>query len=241
MRHVRGLRPLFFIKVLKLQLRLPFLWKTNLPLTYGYIEYFPMWVRRTFLDTAIYLSPPLIVPLSSPFACSQPSSTSTSPRSAELAFTGSTQLSRWRFCRRASRSRSGRSDPRRSRVSRCCPSGPAAPWPQCGSLGPSPAPGFSADRHIGLGHLPRRDSPTISDWGKTLQVKLCYNWHTGEQKLCPKWHASVLNTWYFECISVQCIQTETCGKILCTIRALKTNQNLWVWNNGHFTPSVEVT
>lgn len=125
-----------------------------------------MRVRGTFLNTAICLSPPLIVPLSSPFPRSQPSSSSTFPHSAEHAFTISTQLSRWRFCRRASRSRSARSDPRRSRASRCCPSGPAAPWPQCGSLGPSPATGFSADRHIGLGHLPRRDSPPISEEGR---------------------------------------------------------------------------
>lgn len=74
-----------------------------------------------------------------------------------------TQLSRWQSCHHAVQSHSGHSDPQQSTVSGCCLNGPAALLPQYGSLGPSQAPDFSADRHTDLGHCFRPDNPPISD------------------------------------------------------------------------------
>lgn len=82
----------------------------------------------------------------------------------------STQLSRWRSCHHAVQSHSWRSDPQQSRASGCCPSGPAAPWTQCGSLGPSPTPDFSADCHTDLRHCSGLDSQPRSEVGAALRT-----------------------------------------------------------------------
>lgn len=84
----------------------------------------------------------------------------------------STRLSRWRSCHHGARSHSGRSDPQQSRASGCCLNGPAALLPQCGSLGPSPTPDFSADCHTDLRHHSGHDSPPRSEGRRERQGKV---------------------------------------------------------------------
>lgn len=94
----------------------------------------------------------------------------------------STRLSRWQSCHHGVQSHSGHSDPQQSRASGCCLNGPAAPLPQWGSRGPSPTPGFSADRHTDPRHCSDHDSPPRSEGGESIKERKKW-WQNGGKKV----------------------------------------------------------